>query len=124
MCVPGCNAKFVVGSAVVKADELNSAVRIKINQIALRWCASHAGKYTNAPVVAARQPVNLLLKTPPSSDSPAKKQGSPPARGGRKRCTLSGEALVGEGAEVTPTADLDLTGEIGIAFPVVPGVLN
>src|SRR3954451_7199993 len=124
MCVAGCNAKFVIRSAVVKADELNAAVRIKIYQIAIRWRASHPCKYANAPVVARRYPVNLLLEDAPGSDIAGQQQGFTTAGRCSKRYTVGSEALIGERAEVTPTAKLDLTGEIGIAFLVIPGVLN
>src|SRR4051794_39378747 len=104
MSVRGCNAKFVIRSAFIKADELNAAIRIQIDQIAIRRRASYACEYTNAPLVAVRHAVNLLLDNAPSSDIASQQQGFTTAGRGSKRCTVGREALVGERAGVTPTS--------------------
>ena len=88
MCVTACNAKLVIGPAVVKPDELNAAVRIKVDKIAIRRRARDPRKYTNAPLIAVRQAVNLLFENAPSSYIAGQQQGLTAAGRGGDRCTV------------------------------------
>jgi len=44
MCIAGRNAELVVRPCIAEADELDTGVRIEIDQVPISWCVGDTGK--------------------------------------------------------------------------------
>src|SRR3954451_1418052 len=124
MRISGGNAELVVGARIAKPDQLDAAICIDIDQITVSRRARHACENADAPIVAVRHPINLLLEDRPGSNIARQEPWFPAARWRGQRDAVGCEALIPERSEMTPATDLELAGQVRVTLPVVPGILN
>src|ERR1044071_3134958 len=104
------DSEAVVGTPGDHAGEGDAAVEIDVDQVLVLWRTDHAGKDADALriLAAGHTPdewVDDTVEAPIIVDRPARTAGHRDQRAARN------EALILEGAEVIPAADLDGAGE-------------
>jgi hypothetical protein len=82
------------------------------------------GEHADPAIVTVRNAIEFLLEDGPSSYVTRQQERLAAAGRCSKGYATRREPLIGEGAQMSPASQLDLTGRIGIALLVVPGVLN
>src|ERR1700712_3486362 len=109
---------------IAQSDELDAAIRVKIDQVAVAGARGNPREDSDAAIVVVADAIEFLFEHRIDAGILRQRCRHAGADRTRQRQALRREALIVESSEMMPAADLELAVEAGIALLAVPDVLH